>query len=262
LSEITVPELLLDCLSRKSPDEVQMSLEQMNTAKWQQLLEQSQQYGVTPLLYSILEPLSPNINIPPQITEKLRNIYLQSAGRNTILYNQLGKLLIVFRKNNKPVILLKGAYLAEKAYGNIALRPMQDIDLLIRKQDIPEVCKILNESDYSPLKPIHTEFDISQHHHIPQFVGPGKIPIEIHWNISSPLGPFKIDPEELWQRAVTEETKDGTVLVLCAEDLLLHIIIHLSFHNNFEASLLSLYDIKVVLEKFGEKINRLTKTIV
>ena len=254
MGEIAVPELLLDCLGRKSQEEVQMSLEQMNTAKWQQLLEHSRQYGVAPLLYSILEPLFPQINIPPQITEQLRNIYLKSAGRNTMLYNQLEKLLTVFNKNNVPVILLKGAYLAEEAYGNIALRPMQDIDLLIRKEDVSRAYEILTDLGYSPVKPIHEEFDISQHHHIPQFVGSGKIPVEIHWNISSPLGPFKIDPEDLWRKAVKKNVCAQNISVLCTEDLLLHIIVHLSYHDIFEASLLSFYDIKVILEKFGADI--------
>jgi hypothetical protein len=65
-----------------------------------------------------------------------------------VLYRQLKEILIEFNKNNIPVILLKGAHLAQFVYGNIALRLMSDIDLLVKKEDLGCACAIIIKYGY------------------------------------------------------------------------------------------------------------------
>ena len=43
---------------------------------------------------------------------------------------------------------MKGAALLDTAYPDLGLRPMEDLDLLIRPSDIPAIAKILEKSGY------------------------------------------------------------------------------------------------------------------
>ena len=58
-------------------------------------------------------------------------VYLASAHRNLRLFGELRQILRAFNAAGLSVIPLKGACLAEMIYGNIALRPMVDVDLLL-----------------------------------------------------------------------------------------------------------------------------------
>lgn len=65
--------------------------------------------------------------LPARVKQKLREDYYLSAVRNTLLYQELAKILATFNDAGLPVIVLKGAALAQEMYGNIALHPMTDI---------------------------------------------------------------------------------------------------------------------------------------
>ena len=135
--------LLLDCLGRKSPAEVAERLWRATHEEWRQLLELAWQNGLGPLLYSRLKVLLSDNKIAPEITKQLRHTYIENSARNTLFYHELSKILEALNKVNIPVILLKGAYLAEKIYEDIALRPMLDIDLLLRKKDLAKGNEVL-----------------------------------------------------------------------------------------------------------------------
>ena len=64
----------------------------------------------------------------------MRSIYYNSAARNMRLYKQLENFLDKFATEKIPVIMLKGAHLAWTVYPNMALRPMADVDLLVRNE--------------------------------------------------------------------------------------------------------------------------------
>ena len=63
-----------------------------------------------------------------------------------ILYTR--KLLKLFQNNDIEVIALKGAHLAEAVYASPALRRMNDIDLLVKPVDLPEIERIMTKNGY------------------------------------------------------------------------------------------------------------------
>jgi len=244
-------DLLLDCLGRKDSTEVAARLKSASKSEWQQLMELALQHEVGPLLYSRLKILFADHAIPPGIMVGLHNSYLENAARNTLFYHELANLLESLKKVNIPVIVLKGAYLAEKIYEDIALRPMLDIDLLLKKNDLARGKEILINLGYSQVKQIDSEFEITVHHHISRFIK-GSRRIELHWHISPPMYPFSVDINQVWERALEQKVSDHKVLVLSPENLLLHLCMHTSNDDAFESGLRFLYDIKMVLEKFKD----------
>ena len=98
-----------------------------------------------PVLFHTLEALSAGTGLPEPVREKMKRIYFLSAARNARIYHELLIVLRALNDKDIQVILLKGAHLADSVYGNIALRPMADVDLLARSGDLLKIHHMLIE---------------------------------------------------------------------------------------------------------------------
>jgi len=226
-------------------------VEVMSNTDWEELLRISALHGVTPLLYHRLTTFPTNVPIPAEVVRELRRSYLQNAGRNMGLYHELGKLLGRLRWDNIPVIALKGVHLATAVYRNIALRPMCDIDLLVKQADLVRVQEILVEQGYIASK---EEIGCAQEH-LPPFKKKGSLPVEIHFHIVGPPFSLRVDVETLWNRAQVSSIQGIEVLTFCPEDLLLHLCIHVSFHHAFDNGIRPLFDISHTIEHYAEELD-------
>jgi hypothetical protein len=152
-----------------------------------------------------------------------------------LLYNELSKVLKAFKRAGIDTIVLKGAFLAEKIYPNIGLRPMSDLDLLIKEKDLTKVKNELTGLMYSNI--FHTKYyeqlqTVLSNEHL--FVHKNKeIRIDLHWNILPPESPYKIDISKLWENAKSINIANVETLVLAPEDLLQHLCLHLDNHINY-----------------------------
>jgi hypothetical protein len=239
-------ELLLYCL-RVVPDNAGESrLQELSSSDWDVLIENSCWDGITPLLYYRLKTFHPGAQIPAEVFQKLRNSYLHSAGRNMRLYHELGKVLGMLRQHGIPVIALKGAHLAIAVYRNISLRPMGDVDLLVKQIDLLKVQDILVEQSYIPSK----EEIFCAQEHLPSYRKKDSIVIEIHFNIVAPPFSDRVDVEKLFARAQTFFIEGIEVLSLCPEDLLLQLCMHASFKHTFDNGIRPLFDISTAIEHY------------
>jgi hypothetical protein len=70
-----------------------------------------------------------------------------------LFYQELQTVLktFKFRAAGIDVIVLKGAFLAELVYRNIGLRAIGDIDLLVKKEDLGKVKRVLIQLGYQAL---------------------------------------------------------------------------------------------------------------
>jgi len=201
MDQRTADELLLYCLGMGADKTRAARLEQLSASDWDDLIQQSVRHGVTPLLYQRFTTTNTSAPIPATVMQRLREIYLYSAKENIRLYHELAKVLKTLQNDGISVIALKGAHLAEVVYGNIALRPMVDTDLLVRKADLSRVEEKLLEMGYgSPERP-SIEEQCEKVHHLVRFTKPDVFSIEIHWTIELPTSPFEIDVDGLWERA-------------------------------------------------------------
>lgn len=87
---------------------------------------------------------------------------------------------------NVHPILLKGISLAYTCYQRPYLRPHLDLDLLIRRQDLPTIRQVMEEARYS--RPNQIEGDCIQHQCSYEKVGPAGInhAFDFHWRLANP----------------------------------------------------------------------------
>jgi hypothetical protein len=248
-------ELLVTCLKREEESSKIEKLSKLSSPDWETLFQSSVRHDVAPLLYHRVKSRKPQTHLPGGIEAKLRKIYLGSAIRNLRMYKQLSELITALRVEGIQVIPLKGAYLAKFVYGNVALRPMSDVDLLVRRKDMEKACAILIGKGYTHAGHlnIHETCEISQH--LPAFEKPGGLAVELHWNLEIPTYFLKIDVEGLWKRAKTSSLNGIDAPTLSPEDLLLHLCLHVSLHHGFANGVKGLCDINETIERYRDNID-------
>ena len=231
--------ILRDELSR----ECKQDIEKNSADEWNSLCRIAADNNLLPLLYCKL--LSHKIAVPRPIENSLRNDYLGCSGKDLKRKHQLREVIKIFNEHGMEHILLKGSHLAEKVYTNSVLRPMCDIDILIRQEDIEKAFNLLiNEGYYDGS--LHSCSDIVKNvyiHHYPVLYKDNLFPVELHRYLFENNDLKNIDL--IWNRAV-EVSIDGMFSkVMAVEDLLIYIALHgLKYHTQ-KFGINFLYDLHI-----------------
>ncbi len=246
MSSQPASKMLLQCLVVEDPQAKAIRLSQFSLQEWESLLEEARRHGLTPLLAGKLNTLPPPLALPESIRQRLHQASVLCASRNLLLYHELGLVLTALHQAGVPVIALKGAFLAEHVYENIAMRPMGDVDLLVRRDHLAYAAEILSSAGYHPSRSYLIEKEIIGMHHLPPYTKPGALTIESHWTLAAPSDPLEIDMEAVWSQARTTTLAGAPAQALSSEDLLIHLGIHFCQHE-FRLGLKHLYDLAQVL---------------
>ena len=221
--------LLLYCCKTENDD----SLEIRNI-DWNVFLEKARNEGISPLVFSRLPELAKHYDIPEYVREELKKDYYLSAIKNTLIFEELKKVLGLFNHSKLQVIVMKGAALAETVYGNPALRPMSDVDLLVKNEDLHQIDVLLKKLGYSPADRSVDDVDFTSTYlttldyrnplkNAPSF--------HVHWHFVNSTIPNEsyinhIKMDNIWHDAVKTNIADTETWVMAPH----HLIIHLSEH--------------------------------
>lgn len=241
---------LLDLL-RMGQGTVPLRLQEGKFAgSWAKLLTLARRHGIVPLLGDVLKRLPQGHALPDDVLDYVQQQYRAGAARNVRLYFELENVLARLSESRVRVVLLKGAHLAKWVYGNIALRTMDDIDLMVGLSDVSAACQALSQLGYQSMSCVKMDAKTVT------FVRPGATPIEIHWGVERNTYGFQIDVGSLWSRSISVNVECAGPLVLCPEDLILHICLHTTYHHTgFHLGLRPLCDISAAVRHYRHSIN-------
>ena len=222
---------------------------------WEKILEQAGQLGIAPIIYSALKQVTDSSQIPSESMEQFHASCARNTIRNMNLYRELKEILVAFAQEEIPVIVLKGAALAELVYQNIALRPMADLDLLVKKEDLDAAEHLLLTRDYIPYTPSFRprEWFPDHHHHLAPYLTPNRsLILELHHHIIPPPASASLPIHDLWRRALPAQIASTPCLVFAPEDMLLHLCLHLSHPSclPFVGNLRILCDIAETIRRY------------
>jgi len=197
---------------------------------WDSFCRTSVALLAAPLFYWNLKPWEGQEPIATELIPFLREEYLETLARNLYLFHECDTVLEKLAGKGIPVIPLKGAALARDLYPSIAVRPMFDIDLLVRREDLPAVDEVLRKNRYRPLSaPDPGKGFTYESHYIKETKAP--VVLEIHWNLGEE-NRYRLDIDGIWSRAVPNA--GGTGLAMSAEDTLLYLAQHFFKHYLFK----------------------------
>ncbi len=221
---------------------------------WNYVLENARLNGIAPLLYDNLKKIRQHDTIPSHTMDQLKEEYLSNTAKNMYLAIELCRLLREFSAKHIDVMVLKGAAIANLVYPDFGLRMYNDIDLLIKKEDLPVVEKLLPELAYvSTGDPIKQNHHREKHYHLAPYIHSDRnILLEIHFNVTNR---FPLNIDKWWERSRKEKILDCFAKVLCPDDLVQHLFIHTSKHGFANIDLRDLCDISESIKCYGQEID-------
>lgn len=224
---------------------------------WAAVAARAAQRSLASLLFTRLRAAGAASAMPEVTFQGLRRGYYEDCAVGLYRYHLLQQILRAFQENDLPVIPLKGAYLAEAVYRDPGVRRMNDLDLLVRKEQLTQAVHIMEGLGYRPRRQFWIEYESQVSHELPPFFkadDPAADEVELDWTLFTPDLAFKVDLDGLWQRACPVSIKTVNTLTLSVEDLLLHLCLHAAVQHRLQGGLRLTYDIAVTVACFQETI--------
>ena len=222
---------------------------------WDRLLAVVEAEGLAPALALWLER-HPRPDVPPPVAARLREGFRQALACHVVMSRDLGRLLRRLAEERIPAIPLKGAFLSETVYPHPALRPLSDIDVLVRAEDRLRVDAALRGLGYSPGIDAHSlAFDLA-YDGATFYDGPGGARVDVHWRLlNDPRYPWdERETEAVWRRAVPVTLAGESTLALAPEDLVLYLAAHLAIHHGL-SGLLWYWDLALLFDRWATTLD-------
>ncbi|MDR0812048.1 MAG: nucleotidyltransferase family protein [Paludibacter sp.] len=213
--------------------------------------------GVAPLFYVKL-PLLRNSNLIPQnIQDALMQTYYKVLSRNMLLYKVLKEIVDLLDANSIKVVLLKGMYVAEHFYKDIALRQSSDIDLLVEEQDGLRAHDLIKTLGFSNIWSEISGFvgDNNYKIHYSPLVREDVL-VEVHHRLHTDSPDYALRVQAMIDSAAFVRVSEVKVLVFNLFDTLIYTCVHLDKHSQEGYTQFTGYfDITNILADCGENFD-------
>lgn len=165
--------------------------------------------------------------LPEGSAERLKECYRSAGISNLLQFAELIKIIKVLDAEGVDVVPLKGVLDAQEIFGNLAVYPSSDIDLLVQESKLTHLPDVLNRLGYNPIETIAESDLLASHYHL--IYRKNAFLIEIHWNLVKRY--FQV-PAEFWWDGVQKRNCDGIEASrLSAEKYLLYLMFRLFDHQ-------------------------------
>ncbi len=236
----------------------------LSKVDYNKLLRLIRRHQIAPVIYQSLKDFADKMS--PGFSHELRGdiqrIQLKALSTKAFLYVLNNKL----KEKEIELFLLKGIALAEKYYGDIGLRDVMDLDLLVEPQNLDTVIQLLQELGYS-ISGEYSTFSNKQKEfvkYIDYHFGFSKIKeghpryVELHWALRNRFGNFVLDPFICKQEKSTQSIVNQEYLLELSEiDNFLFLCTHGAEHAFYR--LKWLVDIYMVYNKIDIDFNDLVE---
>jgi len=122
---------------------------------WNAVADLAAKHKVEPMVYQGLA--TAGVSVPPAAEAWLRADYERNALHNLVNAAELVAVLRDFNREGIEAIPFKGVVLGASIYGNPLARHGGDIDVLIRRKDVPHAANLLVARGYTREIPTHAD---------------------------------------------------------------------------------------------------------
>ncbi len=204
---------------------------------WDRVLERATVHEVYPLVHHHLRALDPP-RIPGDFRAALDGLARINALRNTLLAEELGRVLDLLAGAGIPAAPLKGVTLAESLYGDRTLRVCADLDVLVPRETVARAFELLLGAGYEhgEARAVAAgEIDLLLHSNIEYaFVIPKRglrCQLEVHWDLVWRWPGARAAADDLWREARHARFVGSPGYALSPEWELLFLATHLARHR-------------------------------
>lgn len=226
---------------------------------WDYLLNTARKNRVSSFLYFYQK--EEKEGFPKNFFKELEKDYYYTSANNTFIWEKIKPILRSLEEKNIRVILLKGIALGASIYPSVGLRPMSDVDILIKDEDIFKVDEILNSFGYFSANINPRDIELGKTEYLTTLWYAGKnLSLHLHRHlINSTVPSFsyisKINMERIWQKAKLMEMFGVKALVLSPEYLIIYLCEHSLKVTHSLSRLIFLADISQAINYYQDKID-------
>jgi hypothetical protein len=235
---------------------------------WDWILDRARTHKVAALLAARLDHLEDGL-LPNRVRDTVGTVQREARERATRAQRTLQQVARALAARSVPFLVLKGSVLAERVYGDPALRPFHDVDLVVPVPRLDEAEAALVSLGYRFYCPPASAFDFvppavrpsgapeapvpesvarllyRTHHYHFGYVPPRgdeRLPVELHWHVAEP-SVLPVPPAALWERATPTVVAGLPMQTLDAEAMLVHVALHAMKDGRAMFRLLHLCDV-------------------
>ena len=171
-----------------------------------------------PLLYANLR----RHGVDDPLVEKLKGVYRLAWYKNNLLAHRIADLLHELSEAGIETLILKGAALVSLYYEDPGLRPMADIDVMVRPEQAGKTAALLEAQGWRPKADFQAQ---RRSRHSVGFIGENGLELDLHWYLLRQCCYPGADLR-LWENAVPVRVGGVEALAPGPADLLLHTLVH------------------------------------
>jgi len=223
---LVIDPLLASCARAEShPLQLERLAEQAKGyTDWQSLPTRAEDNGLAPLVYRHLQ--ATGLSLPEDTHRALLALTLRHRRANHIRRLTLAEILTALKEEGIEVLVLKGAALANTVYPRPGLRPMRDMDILVKNREALRAQAKLAELGFNARVPASLDDQIIHHLPIAQREEDGlTVSVEVHYQLL-PYMAHPVNYEDLSTEASSFSVNEVTAQTLGHEDMLWHIYRH------------------------------------
>ncbi len=207
----------------------------LRSRNWDFITSTARRHRLSSLLFEGIRGLQLEPKVPETVLESLRSAYYTNLTHNLVMFDHTEALIERARVYGVPLVLLKGAAFARWLYRHPALRPMGDIDILVRKRDLDLLVKLAEMLGYQRRET--ADHAVSLRHK------ESATYLELHTHLVSCPGYLRVDTEIMLARSRTTSLWEAPAQMLVPEDHLLHLCLHGSFQHGFRQPAINACDV-------------------
>jgi hypothetical protein len=197
---------------------------------WEFLIAAASENSILPLLDRTLRAVAANM-IRPERTEQLSTASRESAFRGLRLTGELLKVLAALEAKGILALPYKGPVVAMQAYGDLALRPFDDVDILVPQRDMPKAHETMRALGYQPSLPwLASAASLNFPSAIPgeykYYRADRDAIVELHTERTLRHFPLAPDLDDFAHPGARVSIGGREILTLCPEDALVALSVH------------------------------------
>ncbi len=238
-------------------------LAHLSPRQWRSVLRTARRTALHPRLGAMVADAGISDRLPPRVRDQLQSAERLAQHHHRLLRWEIGRIRRALANTTIPTVLLKGAaYVAADlpmARGRLA----DDIDLLVPRESLEEVERLLREWGWEPLPA--DEYDDHYYrawmHELPplRHRERGTV-LDVHHAILPPTGRVRPDSRLLFE--ASRPVGSSGYRVLAPQDMLLHSAAHLFQDSDLSGGLRDLTDLDWMFRHFGKNEPRFWEHLV
>jgi hypothetical protein len=224
----------------------------MSEPDWVDVCRVARRNGMAPLVFNHAARAGVLGFMPSDIVAMVKQDYCATFVACRRLARDTATIVGALAAGGVEALLLKGVCLAERLYGDIALRPVHDIDLVVRRSDLGRCIKTLEGLGYAAAPGSESQLSFRALNSLEMsYLGPGELHVEPHLElVRAPAYQQGLAVEAVWRRAEHITVEQAQARYLAPRDELRYLCVHLAAHA--DTRLLRLVDIALLADaKFG-----------